>query len=207
MQSTTRHSQMKALMTALALWLAISAPASLAASAEESNAPASGHDFQSFKIIFERNIFNPNRRPVSNRGSQDEGAPSPRIDGFSLIGTLIYDKGSYAFFDGTESKYKTVLRPLDSIAGFKVTEITPNSVRLLSASNSFELPMNMQIKREDEGEWRLVSGTGSWAPSTVSTNADNNASETGSSNTGSSSGGADDVLKRLMQKRQQELAK
>ena len=42
---------------------------------------------------------------------------------FGLTGTLCSEKGAYAFFDGTSSAYRKVLKPEETIAGYKVAEI------------------------------------------------------------------------------------
>ncbi len=168
--------------------------------AEEGVVAAQGRDFPAFKLIDERNIFNPNRRPGSARGAEGESVKPAKIDRFSLIGTLIYEQGSFAFFDGTEAQYRTVLKPSGTIAGFKLLEITPNHVRLNSASNTVDLPMGMQMKRQDEGDWQLVAETEIDGTPGSGSNADEKSSEESSG----SEAGADEVLKRLMQKREQE---
>ncbi|MBI4325997.1 MAG: hypothetical protein HY674_12120 [Chloroflexi bacterium] len=171
-----------------------------AAAAEEGAVPAQGRDFPAFKLIYERNIFNPNRRPGSARGAEGEAVKPAKVDRFSLIGTLIYEQGSFAFFDGTEAQYRTVLKPSGTIAGFKLLEITPNHVRLNTSSNTVDLPMGMQMKRQDEGDWQLVAETGTGRTS----GSDSNANEKSSEVSSGSEAGADEVLKRLMQKREQE---
>ena len=65
--------------------------------AEEGAVPAQGRDFPAFKLIYERNIFNPNRRPLSVRAAESEPVKPAKIERFSLIGTLIYEDGSFAF--------------------------------------------------------------------------------------------------------------
>ncbi len=168
--------------------------------AEEGAVPAQGRDFPAFKLIYERNIFNPNRRPLSVRAAESEPVKPAKIERFSLIGTLIYEDGSFAFFDGTEAQYRTVLKPSSTIAGFKLLEITLNHVTLNSASNTIELPMGMQMKRHDEGDWQLVAGTETGG--TPGSGSDTK--EKSSEEAPGSEAGADEVLKRLMQKREQE---
>jgi hypothetical protein len=66
-----------------------------------------------------------------------------------------YEKGLFAFFDGTRSDYRKVLKQDDTIAGFKITSIEPSHVKLASATNEVELAVGKQLRREEEGEWRL----------------------------------------------------
>ena len=63
-------------------------------------APA-GPSFETYRLIGDRNIFNPNRVGRSSRSSD---APAPRTDVISFVGTMQYDKGLFAFFDSPDSK-------------------------------------------------------------------------------------------------------
>lgn len=111
-------------------------------------------DESSFRIISDRNIFNSRRsaRYVPSSAPRTRGS---RSENFALVGTLSYEKGPYAFFDGSRSDYRKVLKPDDTIAGFKVVAIEPAHVKLASATNEIDLHVGMQLRREEEGEWRL----------------------------------------------------
>ena len=123
--------------------------------ATRESAPAAGLDLQSFAIISERNIFNPNRRGRSTR-TQDEPEKQIRAETFSLVGTMSYEKGRFAFFDGSSSEYRKVIEPAGTIADYRVAEITPNQVKLESTNGqSIELKVGSQMKKEEEGPWTL----------------------------------------------------
>ena len=66
-----------------------------------------------------------------------------------------YEKGPVAFFEGTRSDYQKVLKKNDTIAGFTVAAIEPAAVKLTTATNSMELHVGMQLRREDEGDWKM----------------------------------------------------
>jgi hypothetical protein len=153
-------------------------------------------DYSAFKIIADRNIFDPNRSPRRRGG----GPPTkPKVtEYFSLVGTLSYEKGTFAFFDGTSSEYRKALKPADAIAGYKVTNIAADVVQLASGTNQLELHVGMQMRREDEGEWLLAGQSQVYASASTASSA---ASPAGSG------GDEDEVLKRLRQKREQELSK
>ena len=104
---------------------------------------------------------------------------------------MSYEKGLYAFFDGSSSELKKALGPGQSIAGFKVAQITSTSVRLETESKMLDLLVGTQLRREDEGEWQVAS-----APV---------AAATAPSSSSDSPGDESDVIKRLMQQREQEL--
>ncbi len=158
-------------------------------------------DYSSFKIIADRNIFNSTR---SGRSARTDGEPQKqtKVDAFSLVGTMTYEKGRFAFFDGTSSEYKKVLKSDGAIAGYKITDIAPAHVKLGLDGKEIELRVGMQMRRQDEGEWQQVAQTGSYAGSGRSTAASKVDSSTSAE---SGSGGEEsDVLKRLLQKREAE---
>jgi len=168
---------------------------------------ASTVSLQSFKIITQRNIFDPNRRAGSGeRGRRIDPNRLARAEGFSLVGTLIDKRGEFAFFSGSDSKYKKVLKVAGTIADYKVTEVAPDHVQLETKGNQIKMTVGMQMKKLDAGEWQLVDGTVALAKisetsayETTGTEASDNGPSTGSS--------ADAVLKRLMQQREKELNK
>ena len=84
--------------------------------------------------------------------------PTPKsFDSLTLVGTMSYEKGTFAFFDGTSSEYKKALKLTDAIAGYKVTNIAPNGVKLASGTNELELSVGAQLRREEDGPWLLAS--------------------------------------------------
>ena len=172
------------------------------AAAEETNAHtkaavASRVDFDSFRLITERNIFNPNRsgRRDSTRREPDRRT---RVDSFALVGTMSYEKGRIAFFDGTSSDYRKVIGASDTIAGYTVASVTTEHVTLQSTNQpEVKLPVGMQMRRVEDGNWELSERS-----QTTASAGSSAATSDGTSS--SSGGGSDDVLKRLMQRREQD---
>ncbi|MDH7503546.1 MAG: hypothetical protein QHJ82_12655 [Verrucomicrobiota bacterium] len=171
--------------------------------ADSTNAPAKlppAPDYSTFRIISERNIFNASRSGQSRR---TERRRPNRVDSFGLVGILEYEKGRFAFFDGTSPEYKKAVRAKGSIAGYTVLEIAPDRVKLASGTNNvMELKVGMQMRREDEGEWTLGEFGGSYA----SEGSGSTLSPPGTSDRSraSSSPEMDDVVRRLMQQRERE---
>src|SRR5262249_17830627 len=131
----------------------------------------------------------------------------------------------------------------ETIAGYTVTAIAPNSVKLSSGTNAIELNVGNQMRREEEGEWHVStvseSGTGTRSASagnrrgpdrrptqaepaeTVDTETQaiagdalsqavlvegaSDAVSTNAAPDGASSETDDPVLRRLMQRREQEI--
>jgi hypothetical protein len=106
-------------------------------------------DFSLFKMISDRNIFDPNRRPHMTNAPQ-----TPRVvDSFALAGTLSYDQGQFAVFDGTSSDYHKVLGTDGKIAGYTIAQIGHDSVKLVSGTNEINLRVGMQMRRSPDGKW------------------------------------------------------
>ena len=157
-------------------------------------------DYSSFKVIVDGNIFDPNRYP--HRGPNPVRPPPKTIDFLTLVGTMSYEKGTFAFFDGTSSEYKKALKLADGIAGYKVTNIAPNGVKLTSGTNVLELGVGAQLRREENGPWLPAGQSTSYAATPASTTTNAAAATPGSV---TAPGGAEsDIIKRLMQKREKE---
>jgi hypothetical protein len=171
------------------------------AAAQPTNAPA-GNDFSSFRIIAERNIFDPNRYPHTTRSVRRTA--NNRAPAFSLVGTMTYKKGMLAFFDGTDSDYRKVLPPHGVINGYTVAEITLRGVRLESGGKTVEMKVGAQMRQEAKGEWQLAE-PGELPAAT----AGGGAAAAGETPAPGPAAGSDsepnDVLKKLMQQREQEL--
>jgi hypothetical protein len=130
---------------------------------------------------------------------RDNGAPT-----FSLAGTMSYRKGMFAFFNGTSSDYQKALQEGGTIAGYTVAKITFDSVQLQAAGKEIEMKVGSAMRQEG-GSWELAQ-PGEWTPAseTDTGNENQNTNETPAL-TLPASGATSDVLKRLMERRQQEL--
>ncbi len=120
------------------------------------NSP-SALDYSAFRIVTERNIFNPHRSTRYVPPSRTSRRTTPRADFFALLGIMSYDgKGPFAFFDGSSSDYRKVLKQNDKIAGFTVTAIEASQVKLNSSSNLVELRVGMQLSHDENDEWHVA---------------------------------------------------
>lgn len=154
------------------------------------NGASSVLDYAAFRVVAERNIFDPNRSPRSNVPPSKPKA----VDSFSLVGIMSYEKGVFAFFDGSSDDFKKALKPQDSIAGYKVVSISPESVKLVMNTNVVELKVGSQMRRRDDGVWEPSKETTSYA----------SASSSESQSNAASSGAESDVIKKMMQRREKE---
>jgi hypothetical protein len=154
------------------------------------NAGPASLDYSAFRLVVERNIFDPNRSPRSARPA----AQPKTVDAFTLVGTMSYEKGVFAFFDSSSSDFKKVLKPQDTIAGYKLISISPDSVKLMQNTNVIELSVGSQMRRREDGSWERSASSESYVA----------ASTSGSSKESSSNGAENDVIKKMMQRREKE---
>jgi hypothetical protein len=154
-------------------------------------------DFSAFRLIAERNIFNAARSGGRVNALSRENRRPARADTLALVGVMSYEKGPFAFFDGSSTEFRKALQPGGTVADFKVLEIRPNGVRLDNGTNQFELRVGARLRREDQGPWQLSEST-----EPLSAAAAGGASSSGGAE--SSNDAADEVLRRLLQRREQE---
>jgi hypothetical protein len=88
----------------------------------------------------------------------------------------------------------------EAIAGYKVTDITPSTVKLANGDKQLLMKVGTQMRREEKGSWQLAAT--SELPVETTENADAAPAEPSASDSDS---GGNDVLKRLMKQREQEL--
>lgn len=197
--------------------------------------PGDRLDYGSFRIIYDRNIFNPNRSgraPTRTYERRDYRRP-PRVESFSLVGTMSYEKGQIAFFDSGSYQYRKAVKLADTIAGYRLVEVLQNKVRLAAGTNVVELPVGTQMRREDDGPWNLGGAAEPVAssapvvaaappPPILTTNAETGVittnvpaaaaaastpTESASAPPPAASSDASEILRKLMQRREQEMNK
>jgi hypothetical protein len=181
--------------------------------AQSNGVPDATNYVQFSRFVTDRNIFDPNRtphyypsntRPRTRTRTRSNAAP-----GIMLVGTMSYEKGLFAFFNGNNADLKKALRVADKIADYTVTDISPGRVKLESADKKQQLELKVgDGLRQENGKW-VFSGAGELPAGTSSTETTSAASGAGSSETGapatpSSATEPNDVLKRLMQLREKE---
>jgi hypothetical protein len=66
--------------------------------------------------------------PFAAQYQRRRSAARPRrTDVFGLVGTMSYEKGYFAFFDGSSSDYRKATQPSETIADYNVKEVGPNT--------------------------------------------------------------------------------
>ena len=165
------------------------------ASAAAKLAPtAANGSFDSFRLIGDRNIFDPNRRSRARSASNEPAAPTGDIIAF--VGTMDYDQGIFAFFDSSDARYRKVLPEGGKLAEFVVKHVEARRVDLTRDGKVTTLEITQQLHRPPEGgDWAV---TGASPAPAVSAAADGGAAPAIPAD-------ASDILKRLMEQRQKQL--
>ncbi len=177
----------------------------------QSNTVPGPTDYAAFsRFIAARNIFDPNRYPhTSTARPRPHPTPPPAsAPAFTLVGTMAYDKGMFAFFDGKSPDLKQILTVNGSEAGYTVKEITLKAVTLEGADKQ-EINLKVGDQMRQEGTNWVFAGQASVSNPPV---ADSSAAMTGGGPDAATAPAGvppamenNDILKRLMQKREQEL--
>jgi len=116
---------------------------------------------------------------------------------------MAYSKGRFAFFDGTSSEYSKVLGVGGNIAGYTVKDITQTNVTLSASGKDFQMPVGKQVRKRQGGSWQMGQPI-------EMTNDEANGEEAQANGDASAPPAAanaqmQDILKRLMQAKEQEL--
>jgi hypothetical protein len=183
--------------------IALLASASQMVAAESTNAPAKAPTqltFDSFRPVSDRNIFNPNRyaRSSGRTTRSTSSTPASRVESISLVGVIAYEKGYFAFFDGTRSDYQQSLQTGGTIGQYHVARVTSDMVQLTAGTNTYDLKVGMQMRREDEGDWFLSESGEAPRKRIVSTRTRTRGGAHGENSTGSNgeemTGGEPEVI-------------
>ena len=83
----------------------------------------------SFKLIQERNIFDPDRRRPREMRRETPVAP-PREESFTLLGTMSYGERILAFFEGTQRDWSGAVELGNEVAGHTLKEVGFDNVLL-----------------------------------------------------------------------------
>ncbi len=123
-------------------------------------ADSGGVSYESFRIVVDRNIFDPGRspgRPARSEAPEVQSQTPAQNDRVSLYGALIDGGTAVAFFSGTRDEYNRVARQGETIAGYRVIEIRTQSVELEKDGERIDLPVGAGLSRPGEGGWTVIT--------------------------------------------------
>lgn len=188
-----------------------------AVASAQSNSVPGPTDYDRFShFVTDRNIFDPSRVPHSYSPSRRFTRTTRRsvgTPGIMFVGTMSYEKGMFAFFNGNNADLKKALQVGEKVADYTLNTIEPGLVKLESADrkDSFELKVGESLRQEN-GKWFFsgasdlpaAGASGASSSSAGSGPASSSGEENSSATPPSSAGEPNDVLKRLMQLREKE---
>ncbi len=164
-------------------------------------------DFSEFRIILDRNIFATRRSGATRRRTSTVTQPR-RVEYFTLVGTMEYGDKKIAFFDGSMATYRRAVKVGDIFAGFKLADVSYKSVKLQNETNEIELFIGWQLRREEGDSWNVIQQASTVVDSQTRPQLELPGSDAALSSrpaSSSTSSMASDVLRRLMERREQEL--
>lgn len=158
-------------------------------------APEKG--FAGFRMVQTRNIFDPDRRPISptQTGPRLQTPPAERNDFVALTGIMVTAEKSLAFFSGSRADYNKVLGVNAEIAGAKVTKITPANIEVERDGKRTSIAVGQTVPL-DPNAAPAAAPTNLTPPPTAAAGASPSANAPPAN--------ASDVLRRMMERRQQE---
>ncbi len=166
-----------------------------------------GMDFSAFQIIIERNIFNPEREKNVEEPEPEPVEEPAKTEELVLVGTLVTETNTYAFFEGTSTSFRRVLKAGDTIGGCTITSITVSNVTLQNEEQTLALKVGRALTRKEGESWSISDQARPTSLAQRDTSRESSSRErerqTESSSTDDSS--TDDLLNKLMERRRQEL--
>lgn len=198
-------------------------PTSLAETEDEEDQPTvrKGTAFEDYELILNNNIFDPNRQDRARLAAERlrDREDSIPVHRFALVGTM-HNKGeSLAFFSGTSSEYRSVLKPGDVIADYQIKAIHDKEIVLDKDGEAIEFTVGMEMSRRGDEPWSMGlatpgSNSGSTRARSSSRGRDRSSSGSRFSPRQSSSRSSEtsepsdasrsDILKRMMERRRQQ---
>lgn len=167
-------------------------------------APAKKVAFDAFRLIQTRNIFDPDRRALASHWGATGApvaTPAPEAkpsgaDFVALTGIMVTEDNALAFFGGSRADYDKVLSVKGSIAGATVTKITPANIEVSRDGKTIKVAVGQTIPFDGSSP--------APAPVPVAGSAGTPSGNTSPGNA-APSGNVSETLRRMMERRQQEL--
>jgi type II secretory pathway component PulC len=176
--------------------------------------------FESFKLVRTRNIFDPNRQPIQTESAQRPPPPPrpPAPNQLALNGAMVTADTSFAFFGGTRDDYRKVLGVGATIAGFNIKSIAPSQVELERNGKTIVLAVGQQISPEAEAptpttqtqpppEQAQPAPPAAGAAPATDTAVPPPGGEPAASAAPGAPADRNEILRRMMQRRQQETSR
>ncbi len=189
-------------------------------------ASAKEDGFAQFQVITDRNIFDPNRIPVSRRqGSDSDENQGDSAEGANLRGVWITNLESLAFIDSNRAEYSGTPAKGAALGGWKLADIQIDKVILEKDGRRLDWPVGQRIERDGAGNWTLAGAApsasgarsgrragsgasrGNSSGATSSAASESSSSKPAANAPAPSGSGAEELLKKMRERRQREMSK
>jgi hypothetical protein len=165
-------------------------------------APASPKGFDVYRVVIERNIFDPERQPMAAGAPPVIEQPRKAGDYIALTGVMFDNGKALAFFSGSRSDYDKVIEVNGEIAGAKVTRIAPNGIVVDRAGKKIAVAVGQTVPFDGSAPGAPPAEAGvSSAPAAANTTTPGE----NPPNPPPLPGNLSDVMRRMMERRQHEL--
>jgi len=188
----------------------------------EEPSSSSEEGFGAFRIVVDRNIFDPNREQP--RPNPQTAPPPEQPDQLDLVGVLISEREAVAFFEGAGATGGGACKRGQTVGSYTVSAIDTSTVTLERAGEKIQLAVGRRLNTWKNGKWEVVQAPAGSSPRSGAGESADPARDRQSSSprekqgretnatdkkpgekTGKEAGSSDDVLKRLMERRQKEM--
>lgn len=175
-------------------------------------APEAGKNYDAYRLVQTRHIFDANRRASrveSSRDTRREERSTSRSSYLALTGTMVTDSKALAFFSGSSSENTRVVNVGDSVAGCRVNAISMQDVELVRDGKPVVLAIGNRLSLEGGG----IEAHTATDPAPAATIAAGETTPTSADATAATPAGdppssdKSEVLRRMLERRQQEMSK
>jgi hypothetical protein len=159
--------------------------------------------FEAFRLVLTRNVFDPDRRAMPGNSPRSSAPAGTIRSSVTLTGTMVTSSKSLGFFTSTRSEYNKVASLQESVGDYKVLNIEPHQVTLEHAGQTVVLGVGKQLPlagTEPAPAGTLPAGTTA-EPGAAAPIAPLTAPASGPTSD------KDEILRRMMQRRQQEMSR
>ena len=155
--------------------------------------------YDTYRMVRTKNIFDPARLPMPTGAPvvRQTAAPPPKpSDYVALTGIMVTSDTAVAFFTGSRPDYDKVLTLNGDIAGAKLTKITPSAIEVDRGGKKITVAVGQTVPFDNSAP--------AAAPQPVAAPADTS-SVSPLAPTNAVPAGMSDVMRRMMERRQQQL--
>lgn len=172
-------------------------------------APVRKQGYEAFHFVRTRNIFDPKRNAdtivssdasvsASTAAAQAVQAPTTSADYAALTGIMVTDEKTLAFFSGSRPEFNRVLSVKAVIAGATINKITPAAIEVQRGGKLVTVAVGQTVPLDGS-----APGPAPFNP--APSPATEGPTPAPSSDTTAGSSDKEALLKRMMERRQQEL--